>query len=392
MGGAFEATPDAVKVAVQARRHLHRFPELSFEEHETARYLRERLDELSLPYRTGFAGTGIVARLETGRPGPVTAFRADMDALPINEETGLPFASEHAGVMHACGHDLHSGVLLGLAAQLCAMRERLVGTLVFIFQPGEEANGGAARVIDDGALEQPVVERIFALHAAPGIPVGSIATRAGAVTATDDEFRITVRGTSAHSSEPQLGVNAVTAAAALATAITQIPAALDPFSVATITLASIHGGDAINVIPDECVITGMVRCVSEQDKLEIRQRIALAVEHAAASTGAETLLDLTEGFPPVVNDEACTAIVRRAAAQCLEREDEFIEMPRPHMGSEDFAYYQRSVPGAMFLLGCTGPESGESGLHTGGLILDEGAIPIGIAMFASIALLTNGRS
>ena len=388
----FKASPEAVELAVQARRQLHRFPELSLEEHETSRYLCERLDELGLPYRIGFAGTGIVARLETGRPGPVTAFRADMDALPISEETGLPFASEHAGVMHACGHDLHSGVLLGLAAQLNSERERLVGTIVFIFQPGEEANGGAARVIEDGALDQPAVERIFALHAAPGVPTGSIATRAGAVTATDDEFRITVRGAAAHSSEPQLGVNAVTAAAALTTAITQIPAALDPFSVATITLASIHGGDAINVIPDECVITGMVRCVSEQDKFEIRRRIALAVEHAAASTGAEAILDLTEGFPPVVNDEACTATVRRAAALCLSSEDEFIEMDRPHMGSEDFAYYQRSVPGAMFLLGCTGPESGESGLHTGGLVLDEAAIPVGIAMFASIALLTNGQT
>ena len=174
-------------MAVRARSHLDRFPELSFEEHETSRYLCERLDEIGLPYRTRFAGTGIVARLETGRPGPVTAFRADMDALPISEETGLPFASEHSGVMHACGHDLHSGVLLGLAAQLSTMRDRLVGTIVFVFQPGEEANGGAARLIADGALDHPGVERIFALHAAPGVPTGSIATRTGAVTATDDD-------------------------------------------------------------------------------------------------------------------------------------------------------------------------------------------------------------
>ena len=183
-GVALEAAPDAVEVAVRARRHLHRFPELSFEEHETSRYLCERLDEIGLPYRTGFAGTGVVARLETGRPGLVTAFRADMDALPIR---GLPFASEHAGVMHACVHDMHPGVLLGLAAQFRRMREQLVDTVVFIFQPGEEANGGAARLIADGALDHPGVERIFALHAAPGVPTGSIATRTGAVTATDDD-------------------------------------------------------------------------------------------------------------------------------------------------------------------------------------------------------------
>lgn len=385
-----QAAPEAVRVAVRARRHLHRFPELSFAEHETSKYLQARLDELGLAYRTGFAGTGIVARIETGRPGPVTAFRADMDALPISEQTGLPFSSEHPGVMHACGHDLHSGVLLGLAAQLTAIRSQLVGTIVFVFQPGEEANGGASRVITDGALDQPSVERIFALHAAPGIPTGSIATRAGAVTATDDEFSIRVRGAAAHSSEPQLGVNAVTAASALATAITQIPSHLDPFSVATVTLASIHGGEAINVIPDECVITGMVRCVSEDDKQQIRDELERLVSHICAAYGAEAKLTITEGFPPVVNDESCTAIVRDAARRLLDDDTSFIEMPRPHMGSEDFAYYGKHVPGALFLLGCTGPESGESGLHTGELNLDESAIPVGIAMFTAIALLTNG--
>lgn len=386
----FEPTPAAMQIGVDTRRRLHRFPELSFEEHSTSQYVREQLDELGIPYRSGFAGTGIVAVLDAGRPGPVTGFRADMDALPLIERTDLPFASVNAEVMHACGHDMHTGILLGLAAQLVAVTERLRGKIVFIFQPGEESNGGAQRVIDDGGLQNPGIDRIFALHVAPGIPTGTVAVRASSMTATDDEFRVLVRGQSAHSSEPNQGVNAVLVAASIASALTQIPASIDPFSVATLTLASIHGGDAINVIPDSCELTGMIRAVSESDKFEIRDKIKRTVTGCAAAQGAVAELIFTEGYPPVVNDDECAALVHQAALRVVSSGVQVITPPRPHLGSEDFAYYQRAIPGALFMLGCTGVGSGETGLHTSEFVPDEEAIKVGIRVFTSLAHLTNG--
>ncbi|WGX94546.1 M20 family metallopeptidase [Nocardioides sp. L-11A] len=385
-----DAGSAALATAVAVRRSIHQHPELSFEEHRTARLIREHLDRIGLPYRAGVAGTGVVATLDTGRPGPVTAFRADLDALPITEDTDQPFRSTVAGVMHACGHDMHTGILLGLAELLAAEAAALTGTIVFVFQPGEEANGGAQRVIDAGGLSDAGVERIFALHVVPELPTGSIALRDGALTATDDEFEISVAGREAHSSQPELGVNALSVAARLVTALDGLCATLSPFSVATLNVASVHGGEAINVIPGDAEVRGMLRCVESADKLLLRERLITTAEAVAASMGAQATVRIVEGFPPVVNDPDLTATVRVAAREVLDPGAQIIELERPHLGSEDFAYYQQAVPGAMFMLGCERSGATGGGLHTPTFDPDEGALAVGLAVFSAIAHRVNG--
>ncbi|WP_436700870.1 M20 metallopeptidase family protein [Nocardioides sp. BYT-33-1] len=387
-----EAAPAALATAVAARRSIHQHPELSFEEHRTAGLIREHLDRIGLPYRAGVAGTGVVATLDTGRPGPVTAFRADLDALPIAEDTELPFRSAVAGVMHACGHDMHTGILLGLAEQLAADPGGLAGTIVFVFQPGEEANGGAQRVIDAGGLRDAGVERIFALHVVPELPTGSIALRDGPLTATDDEFEITVVGREAHSSQPELGVNAVSVAARIVAALDGLCATLSPFSVATLNVASVRGGDAVNVIPGAAEVRGMIRCVESADKILLRERLITTVDAVAASMGAQASVRIVEGFPPVVNDADLTATIRVAAREVVGPGAGIVELDRPHLGSEDFAYYQQVVPGAMFMLGCERPGATGGGLHTGTFDPDEDALAVGLAVFAAIAHRVNGAT
>ncbi|MBM7515211.1 M20 metallopeptidase family protein [Nocardioides nitrophenolicus] len=381
----------ALATAVAVRRSIHQHPELSFEEHRTSRLIQEHLDRIGLPYRAGVAGTGVVATLATGRPGPVTAFRADLDALPIAEDTEQPFRSTVPGVMHACGHDLHTGILLGLAERLVAEAAALSGTIVFVFQPGEEANGGAQRVIDAGGLAAGV-ERIFALHVVPELPTGSIAVRDGALTATDDEFEIAVAGREAHSSQPELGVNALSVAARIVTALDGLCATLSPFSVATLTVASVHGGEAVNVIPGSAEVRGMIRCVESADKLELRERLVTTAEAIAASMGAWATVRIVEGFPPVVNDPDLAATVRAAARDVLVPGAGVIELERPHLGSEDFAYYQQVVPGAMFMLGCGRPGATAGGLHTPTFDPDEGALAVGLAVFGAIAHRVHGAT
>lgn len=382
----------ASATALAVRRSIHQHPELSFEEHRTARLVCEHLDRIGLPYRPGVAGTGVVATLDTGRPGPVTAFRADLDALPITEETALPFRSAVAGVMHACGHDMHTAILLGLAERLAAEADGLTGTVVFVFQPGEEANGGAQRVIDAGELSDAGVERIFALHVVPELPTGSIALRDGALTATDDEFEISVAGREAHSSQPELGVNAVSVAARIVTALDGLCATLSPFSVATLNVASVRGGDAVNVIPGAAEVRGMIRCVESADKILLRERLTTTAEAVAASMGAHAGVRIVEGFPPVVNDPDLAATVRMAAREALAPGAQLIELERPHLGSEDFAYYQQVVPGAMFMLGCGRAGAAGGGLHTGTFDPDEDALAVGLAVFSAIAHRVHGTT
>ncbi|MFT4228960.1 MAG: M20 family metallopeptidase [Microbacterium sp.] len=385
----FEPSKAACETARTARRHLHQHPELSFEEHETSRYLIDQLQRIGLPHRSGVAGTGVIAHVSTGRPGPVTAFRADMDALPITEATGLPFQSANHGAMHACGHDMHSGILLGLAQQLTHDTSRLCGTLVFVFQPGEEANGGAQRVIDDGGLSRPDVEQIFALHVVPQLPTGYIAVRSGPMTATDDEFRITITGADAHSSEPESGVNALTVAAHVVVALEGLVATMSPFSVATVTPASLHVGEAINVIPDVAELSGMIRCVDTADKLVLRDRLRATAQGVASALRATAEVRITEGFPPVVNDARLVDTVMRAGERALASREHVVALERPHLGSEDFAYYQHAIPGAMFMLGCGGPNGGRAGLHTAEFAPDEEALIVGIRVLSAIAHTTN---
>lgn len=289
-----------IKKVIEYRRHLHQFPELSFEEFETSAFVADRLKEMGYDVRTNIGGTGVMAILDTGRPGRTIAFRADMDALPIMEETGLPFDSKRVGVMHACGHDGHMSILLGTAMLLMEIKDRLSGVIKLIFQPGEEANGGAKCIINDGALHDPDVDGIFALHMMPDIPTGTIALKAGYMTATDDEFYIRVHGIGAHSSEPESGVNAITIASQIVMGLNSILGGnVSPFDVATFSVCRISGGEAINVIPDYAEMSGMIRWVEKANKLKIRDKMTAVAEGTAKGFGGSAEVEFIQGFPAV---------------------------------------------------------------------------------------------
>lgn len=375
------------KQIIAWRRHFHAHPELSFEEFDTSDYIAEQLLAMGYEVRRNVGGTGVVATLDTGRPGPAIAFRADMDALPILEETGLPFESQNIGIMHACGHDCHMSILLGAAQAISASKDKYCGTLRFIFQPGEEANGGAKCVIYDDALKNPDISGIFALHMIPEVPVGVIGIKPGYVSATDDEFVIKVQGKGAHSSEPETGVNAIMIAAHVITALDSVLSNnIGPFDVATFSICQINGGNAINVIPDYVEMKGMIRCVEKASKEEIRRRMKRIVENTAEAFGGKGEVEFIEGFPAVNNDPSLTKTVMEAAAEVLPYgNDSIFEIARPHMGSEDFAYYQEEIPGVIFMLGCA-QENGVTGtLHSSELNINEDALKWGAAVFVKIA-------
>ncbi len=381
-----------IKQILEFRRHFHQYPELSFEEFETSAYIAEKLQTMGYRVKTKIGGTGVVAMLETGIPGPVIAFRADMDALPILEETGLPFESKRVGVMHACGHDGHMAVLLGTALLLSEMKDKLKGTIKLIFQPGEEANGGAKCIINDGVLKNPDVEGIFALHMMPDLPTGTIGVRSGYLSATDDEFYIKVHGAGAHSSEPETGVNAIVIAAQIINGLNTILGSnISPFDVATFSICKIGGGEAVNVIPDYVEMSGMLRCIEKSNKLMIRERMKNISENTAEGMGGSAEVEFIEGFPPVNNDAALTKEVIDAAEKALDHPEDVLVIQRPHMGSEDFAYYQEEIPGVMFVLGCRRPEGETGGLHSGILDIDEDALAYGVRVFAALALDVCGR-
>ncbi len=372
--------------AIRWRRHFHRHPELSFEEFETSDFIAERLLEMGYEVKRKIGGTGICALLDTGKQGPVIAFRADMDALPLLEATGLAFESERTGIMHACGHDAHMAILLGTARVLFRLKEHFCGMVKILFQPGEEANGGAKCMIDDGVLTRPDVSSIFALHMVPELPVGTIGIRSGYLSATDDIFVIQIQGRNAHSSEPQEGVNAIVIAAHVITALQSIQTCdLDPFDVATLSVCVMHSGEAENVIPENAELKGMIRCVEKETKIKMRDRIKTIVSHTAMALKGSAQVDFIDGFPAVYNDPDLTETVIHAGGRMLGSPEDVLMIPKPHMGSEDFSYYQEKIPGAMFMLGCGVPGEDRGALHTSTLDIDEDALLNGIKIFSQIA-------
>lgn len=376
--------------AVEYRRQFHKYPELSFEEFETARFIARKLTEMGYQVRERVGGTGVIATLDTGREGPSIAFRADMDALPILEESGLDFASARAGIMHACGHDVHMAVNLAVAQIMIGLKDDLCGVIRFVFQPGEEANGGARCMIHDGALENPVVDKIFALHVIPELAAGQIAVKSGYMSATDDEFHIRVYGKSAHSSQPQTGVNAIVVASQIVNSLMSLLGlVIDPFDVATFSICKISGGEAVNVIPEYAELSGMIRCVEKRDKEILRRQIQRIAVNIAESMGAHAELEIIEGYPAVFNDPALTETVIEVASDALSSKEDIIILERPHLGSEDFAYFQEKIPGLIFMLGCRQDDRETGTLHSNHLNINEECIIHGMKMFVHIAIQYN---
>ncbi|QGG57177.1 M20 metallopeptidase family protein [Paenibacillus sp. B01] len=367
---------------IEFRRELHRHPELSLQESGTAARIARELDRLGIPYRSGVGGHGIVAELAGSGSGKTIALRADMDALPIEERTGLPFASEHAGIMHACGHDAHAAMLLGAAELLRG--EALDGTVRLLFQPAEEINAGAKAMLEEGALDG--VEEIYGLHNLPTLAAGRAATRPGPMMGSVDRIELEVKGKGAHGALPEQGVDPIVCAAAIVQALqTIVSRELSPFASAVVTIGSIHGGEANNVIPDRCRLTGTVRAFDPDVRERLRAAIGRVAEGIAASHRCQVRLAYIGQVPVLANDVRAASLAERAIDGILgaERRDE----AEPVLAGEDFSLYLGAVPGCFFWIG-SGPERDAErayGLHHPRYELNEACIPVGIALLAGIA-------
>jgi hippurate hydrolase len=365
---------------IALRRDIHREPELGFDTEKTAEKVLAALDGLPLEVETGVAQNGIVATLQGGE-GPTVGLRADMDALPIEEETGLPFASEVQGRMHACGHDGHTSMLVGAAHALCEMKERVGGPVKFVFQPAEEGGGGGRVMVDEGVADD--VASIFALHLWPGLPFGKVATKAGPIMAAADAFEMEVRGSGGHGAMPHLTADAIAIAAQVVTALqTVVSREVDPVEPAVLTVGEIGAGTAFNIIPEKARLGGTVRTLNADLRERMPARIEELARGVAKGMRGDANLDYTFSYPVTVNEEGAAGLALGVAEELFGGES-VLELPNPSMGAEDFAYFLEKVPGAFIWLGV-----GEdvSGLHTPRFAFDEGILPRGSALLAALAL------
>ncbi len=368
---------------VHHRRHLHRHPELSFQEHETSAYIQDVLRSLNIEHRS-IANTGVVAHI--GKGTRCVALRADIDALPIVEETGLSFASERPGVMHACGHDSHTAMLLGAAAVLKQQEAELGGVVKLLFQPGEEKSpGGASIMIREGALSDPVPEAIFGQHVNPDATVGTVEFADSVMMASADELYWTLKGFGAHAAQPHKGKDPIVAAAELIMHLqTLVTRQRNPLDAGVLSVTSIHGGSATNIIPDVVELKGTLRSFNEQWRWDTIERIR---EHSAtlcALHGVECTLDVVVGYPPLINTPAIVQHARNVASDlgCVKQSGEF----EAKMWAEDFAFYAQQIPAAFWMLGVRAPEQDFlPGLHNARFTPDERAFVIGASMMVATA-------
>ena len=373
---------------VDVRRRLHRIPEKGFAEVKTQQVIMETLDALGIPYTT--ERTWVVGVIEGRLPGEVVALRADMDALPLEEPEGLPFRSEHPGMMHACGHDAHMTMVLGAAKVLMGMRDRLPGTVKLLFQPAEETDGGAEPMVQRGVMENPHVDRVYGLHVQPYLPVGVIETRAGTLNASTDDVELTIHGRSSHGAYPESGADAIVCAAQVITSLqTLVSRNVSPLASAVLSLGMISGGTAGNIICDRVSLRGTLRTANGEIRAMMKRRIAEVASGVAAAMGCTAEVCITSGYAALVNDEAEAGRVMRVGARLLG-EKNVVRKAAPSMGGEDFSFFCERVPGAFFHLGCVKKEDMPAPLlHSRDFHLDEDCLTVGAMMH--VALVLDGQ-
>ena len=365
------------------RHHLHAHPELSFEEHETAAYVEGRLQAIGIPSER-LASTGVVALINGKNPDSrIVALRADMDALPIREENEVPYKSCKEGVMHACGHDVHTTCLLGAARILHETADQWKGTVKLIFQPGEEKNpGGASLLIKAGVLENPKPQRIYGLHVHPGMEVGYFSFREGKAMASADELYFTIRAKGGHAAAPHLTADPILTAAHLIVSLQQIISRhCDPLQPSVLSITSINGGNTTNVIPAEVRMMGTFRAMDEAWRAKAHRLLQEQTAAICKTMGAEGELHIDIGYPFVSNDPELTANARRLAEKYAG--SSFVSETEMRMGAEDFAYYTHQIPGCFFRLGAGNAAAGiTSNVHTPTFNIDERALAHGAGMMA----------
>lgn len=371
--------PDTISI----RRHLHANPELSYQEFETAKFVQKQLTSYGIPHKT-MAATGVVGLIQGKNPGKrMIALRADMDALPIREENDISYKSQKEGIMHACGHDVHTSILLGTARVLHELKDEWEGTIKLIFQPGEEKNpGGASLMIKEGVLSDPEPEAIFGLHVHPGLEIGKVSFRGGMVMASADEIYITIKGKGGHAAAPHLTVDTILVASQLIVSLQQIISRnRNPLSPSVLSITSFQGGHTTNVIPSEVKLMGTFRAMDEEWRFKAHELIRKLATELVHSMGAEIDLHIDVGYPMVYNNEDLNKLARKEAAQFLGS-DNVLET-EIRLGAEDFGYYTRQIPGCFYRLGVMNVEKGiTSGVHTPTFNIDESALEIGTGMMA----------
>jgi amidohydrolase len=369
------------------RRDFHLHPELGFQEVRTSGIIASELRELGLEVSTGIAKTGVIAHIEGAQPGPVVMLRFDIDALPIHEETGAEYASQTPGVMHACGHDGHTAIGLTVAKLLNNHRQGFKGTFKLVFQPAEEGLGGAETMVREGAMESPAPARTLGLHLWNSKPLGWVGIAAGPVMAGAATFKIVVTGKGGHGAIPHLSIDPVLASAQIVTALQSIVSRnVDAQKAAVVTVASIHGGDAFNVIPPQVEMTGTLRYFEPEVGETLKRRFTQIVQNVAEGMECRAEISIGDITPPVINDQATTASVLRAAETVFPAES---PDTRPYitMGSEDFSFFQQKAPGTYFFVGSNNAERGLNyGHHHPKFDFDEEALVRGAALMAGAAL------
>jgi len=375
---------------IEVRHHLHAHPELSYKEFETSKFVQQKLSELNIPFEIK-ATTGVIGLIEGKNPSKkIIALRADMDALPIKEENDVSYKSQNAGVMHACGHDVHTSVLLGASKILSELKNEFEGTIKLIFQPGEERNpGGASLLIKEGVLENPKPQAIFGLHVHPGLPTGKLSFRGGVVMASADEIFITVRGKGGHAAAPHTTVDTILIASHLVVALQQIISRnKNPFSPSVLSISSFQGGYTTNVIPSEVKLMGTFRAMDEEWRYKAHELIRKEATGLVESMGAEIDILIDVGYPVVLNNEKLNTTAMHQAKIFMGKEN--ISETEMRMGAEDFGYYTHLIPGCFYRLGVMNEAKGIiSGVHTPTFNIDESAIEVGMGMMAWLGSTVN---
>lgn len=365
------------------RRHLHSMPEIGFKEYKTADFIIQELERLEVEYQKGIGKTGIVAWVKNGTSERSIALRSDMDALYIQERNNFAYASKNPGLMHACGHDGHMAIMLGAIEAIAAQKKELDGTVYFVFQPAEEGLGGAKAMVEDGLFERFKIDKIFGIHNRPTEPYGKIFIKEGTMMASYDNYQIEILGKSTHSSMPHTGKNPIVAAAHIVTAMKSITSLdLSPNAKSVVTVASIHGGKADNIIPDNCIIRGSIRAFEKGVRKVIETRVKEIATHMAQGFGMEAKIEYHTGYPATVNTDIQSA---QQAAIVTVGESNTITDFTPSYGSEDFSYFLEQKPGCYAWLGSGKSEEQAMTLHSSSFDFNDDIIPIGVRYYYEIA-------
>jgi amidohydrolase len=369
---------------VEVRRTIHMNPELGFEETQTSELVAGWLEKLGLQTRRGMARTGVVGLLKGSKDGKTVAIRADMDALPIEEASQVPYRSKVEGKMHACGHDGHVAILLGVARLFSSVRERVQGNIKWIFQPAEEGGGGGRVMVEEGVLENPGVDAIFGAHLFPDLRIGKVGIHEKEGLAATDRAIIKILGKGGHGAYPHLSRDPILAAGHLITQIHSIVSrSISPLDSAVVTIGKVSGGTAFNIIPDEVELLGTIRSLTPKVREELKSRLEEVTRGIARSFDLECRFEFQYGYPALVNDPEMSHLVASACSEGIGSEN--VNFLRPSMGGEDFAFYLQKVPGSFFRLGCKNEEKGMvHPFHSSRFDIDEDVLPLGVEMFARI--------